>query len=1344
MPFGLRLKRTRRYNVSNKNCFVIRIKLLDTSVIECTLSVESTGQECLEAAAQRLELRELAHFGLWYSNKQQQLRWVDLEKPLRKQLDKFAQEALLHFGVLFYVPSEIQLQQEVTRYQYYLQLKKDIIEGKLPCSVEQSVRLASLAVQADFGDYDQYQSQEFLRDYILFPMVWAQDDSLQEEMTVKVAIQHQNLRGLIAEQAELVYIREVEKLDGFGHESFPAKESTGTDLTIGTAFQGIFVKYKSEKAPALYKWSDITNVTHNKAFVGLELMNKEETVQFQTDDIEMAKYVWRMFSLKHKFYRLNKSLMDTGSCNNHLLKDGRRKLAVFSTYMQTQNTSPTLIRRRSTLTRSSMQRQQPYIMPPMQMQYNEPYTETHMSSQDSIYPGQQDNFFYRSETSLDRYPLEYAGQQVSNGKVPNGSVYSAPSLNSLNNHSQGFLQQQQQQMQQQQQPSPISSNLSIPGSEVLLMRPDYVPSHRHSAIIVPSYRPTPDYETVMRQFQRSAAYRMERHSQSLRSLNLGSAHAYAQPEGLVYSQPEIRADHHGQYPQQQQQQQQQQHHHYPLQMNYSHPMQPTYLGTGGHPCSYNTPAASAISHTVSTPELTQEAHPATAPPPPPPAALPPSGPPTQHLVPTLQQQQQQQSYGNPAGRMLRGLLSSQSQRHPQQPPPMAASGPPPPYPRPRPAASTPDLVAHQRVCSSNPDLVSRRVLHSVQTFQEDSLPVVHRSLLEVSEPLTRFRGLRKRNSLGATPPVALTPGANGLAREVEALAISRRASGRPRPIVGTDATVIKVLPPSASVDQPRGMEEGLRPPAVVTSPLQQQQQELELQRPQSYSHKKSPSDATVLIHSSESEGEGEVEIEERQDYVLPMPPRSPAVLTPQEYKSHLQAVLANIPKRPPPEYPGGQVAAPQRPSHGYGQDASSFLINTTTSSHNSGLVAQQMGGMSPLVDCKGAAVGMGGASLGPSVSEPDLSSAGKERVRTETPRERPVSEFFSLTDNIVEREFLLHKRGNTAEIKKMGPLKMAVMNGLSMSRIPLPEEVKEEPPKVPMDERCKMLQERLEQGMVFTEYERVLKKRAQADCSTATLSENHDRNRFKDVVPYEENRIELLPSKDNPTGYVNASRIQVTVSGEEWHYIATQGPLPSTCQDFWQMVWEEGVNVIAMVTQEEEGGKSKSHRYWPKLGSRHSAVTYGKFKVTTKFRTDFGCYATTGLKLKHLLDGHERTVWHLQYTDWPDHGCPDHVQGFLGYLEEIKSVRRHTNNMLEASKPANPPVVVHCSAGVGRTGVVILTEMMIACLEHNEKLDVPDVLAILRTQRMLMVQTITQYTFVYQALIQFLRSSRLI
>ncbi|CAL8394095.1 unnamed protein product [Arctogadus glacialis] len=118
MPFRLKLRRrTRRYNVLSKNSFVTGIRLLDGNVIECTLSVESTGQECLEAVAQRLELRETHYFGLWFQGKAQApaQRWVELEKPLKKQLDKFGNEPLLIFGVMFYIPKVSRLQQEATR-----------------------------------------------------------------------------------------------------------------------------------------------------------------------------------------------------------------------------------------------------------------------------------------------------------------------------------------------------------------------------------------------------------------------------------------------------------------------------------------------------------------------------------------------------------------------------------------------------------------------------------------------------------------------------------------------------------------------------------------------------------------------------------------------------------------------------------------------------------------------------------------------------------------------------------------------------------------------------------------------------------------------------------------------------------------------------------------------------------------------------------------------------------------------------------------------------------------------------------------------------------------------------
>lgn len=110
------------------------------------------------------------------------------------------------------------------------------------------------------------------------------------------------------------------------------------------------------------------------------------------------------------------------------------------------------------------------------------------------------------------------------------------------------------------------------------------------------------------------------------------------------------------------------------------------------------------------------------------------------------------------------------------------------------------------------------------------------------------------------------------------------------------------------------------------------------------------------------------------------------------------------------------------------------------------------------------------------------------------------------------------------------------------------------------------------------------------------------------------------------------------------------------------------MSLVVTLFPPQEGGRSKSHRYWPKLGSKHNSATHGKFKVTTKFRTDSGCYATTGLKVKHLLSGQERTVWHLQYTDWPEQGCPEYVQGFL--CECSGSDERRVCDISKCSRPS--------------------------------------------------------------------------
>ncbi|KAI1897234.1 hypothetical protein AGOR_G00081180 [Albula goreensis] len=1228
MPFRLKPWRTRRY-VLSKNCFVTRIRLLDNNVIECTLSVESTGQECLEAVAQRLELRETHYFGLWFQSKAQMQRWVELEKALKKQLDKFGNEPLLFFGVMFYVPNVSRLEQEVTRYQYYLQVKKEVLDGRLQCGVEQGIRLAGLAVQADFGDYNQFQSQDFLREYVLFPVNWAHVDDVLEEWTHKVAEEHKSHCGMPPAEAELLYIKEVEKLDGFGQESFAAKDNYTNDIYIGVSFIGVFVKHRNGRSIMLHRWKDIGNIAHNKSAITVEITSRDDTIMFHTEDMEMAKYISTLFTARHKFYKQNKICAEPAH-------------------------SPAPIRRRPTWNRSSLPRPRSCILQPMHSQYAEHYQDT-QSSQDSIF---HDDPYYKSETSLDRCPVDFGFR--------NGSVYSTPSLNSI-------------------QASPMSSNLSIPGSDI--MRPDYIPSHRHSAIIAPTYRPTPEYEAVMR--QKRCLVPADCHSQSLRNLNISNAFAYRQPEALVYSQPEMRER--GPYPGP-----------YNPQLNYSHPVAPSSAqlppncgASAAGQGSSSAATGSAISHTVSTPEL---ANTATA---------------------------KQCIQGYSATHMLRNHLSR----------------PPPPYPSFRPATSTPDLASHRHKClgGSSPELVSRKVQLSVKTFQPDSSAVVHQSMQEVSEPLTAAKhhsALSKRHSLEVI---------SSMVRGMEAMALKTLNAPLPRRNTLREQVV---QPPPPPQPQPQA-----QPPPSEMSPAKPSSD-----ASSSYQHRKTLSNATMLIHSSESEEEEEEE--ETPDLDVQIPGLNEDISA-----QLLQAALAKIPNKPPPEYPGPRRAISNsalRPGQGQerGQERARDRSHSTLKEQERERersqaaedaararmmkAGQNQGGPGTLTRTE-QQNNLNGAGLGPSISEPDLTSV-KERVRKEPIKERPVSEMFSIEDSIVEREIMqrtLEKQKMSVDSLKR-PLMMAALNGLYVARMPVPESQQEDTAKCSTDERCKHLERTLEEERVFTEYEQIPKKRADSTVTTAMLPDNVERNRFRDVVPYEDNRLELVPTKENNTGYINASHIKVMISGEEWQYIATQGPLPHTCQDFWQMIWEQGVNVIAMVTAEEEGGRSKSHRYWPKLGSKHNSATHGKFKVTTKFRTDSGCYATTGLKVKHLLSGQERTVWHLQYTDWPDHGCPEYVQGFLSYLEEIQSVRRHTNSMLDTSKSLNPPIVVHCSAGVGRTGVVILTELMISCLEHNERVDVPVMLGRLRQQRMLMVQTISQYKFVYQVLIQFLKNSRLI
>ncbi|KAL3193205.1 hypothetical protein MRX96_018032 [Rhipicephalus microplus] len=334
----------------------------------------------------------------------------------------------------------------------------------------------------------------------------------------------------------------------------------------------------------------------------------------------------------------------------------------------------------------------------------------------------------------------------------------------------------------------------------------------------------------------------------------------------------------------------------------------------------------------------------------------------------------------------------------------------------------------------------------------------------------------------------------------------------------------------------------------------------------------------------------------------------------------------------------------------------------------------------------------------------------------------------------------------------LGPMMVAAMNGLTLT-VAQPDQlltgdqdnVDQESPSPSTSKELRpeqILESRLEDGQVFLEFERIAKRKPNADFTTALLSENTTRNRFSDVLPYEENRVRLTPTPDNRSGYINASHVSASVGDSQRFYIAAQGPTRETAKSFWQMVWENHVGVVVMLTEtEDEHGREKCFQYWPTADGDDAALSFGEYRVARKGVVSSAVAVTTSLTLSKSqgVACSHRNVWHLRYTDWPDHGTPGDIQGFLGFMEEVDSVRRLASGDQRLLRTRNTPMVVHCTAGVGRSGVVILCDILLFCLDHNVPVDVPRALSSVRMQRMLSVQTLAQYKFVYHVLIRYLR-----
>ncbi|XP_074654164.1 tyrosine-protein phosphatase non-receptor type 21-like [Tubulanus polymorphus] len=1209
MPFKLRLKRTRRYHVSSKNLYVVCVRLLDNAVIECTLTAESTGRECLENIAPRIELSELQYFGLRYFNKKLGLHWTDLDKPLKKQLEKNDHSPTLFFGVTFYVSDVHNISDEMVRYYYYLQLKSDVIEGRLPCTPEHAVLLASYSAQADFGDFLSERVGEY-KQVISFPKNLSRDEQSLNELLESTLHTYGSLHGVDPTAAELQYLLEVQQLDGYGVECYPAKDESGNDLIIGASFAGIFVKQISGQSTLYFKWQDIRHLTHNKKTFGIQTALDQQTVNLHMDDPEVAKYVWRMCVLQHQFFRddqsaliSNTSLKVEPSSTNAEMTGNTDKRAVPDIQRIAQNAIPA--------------QESPTVVEGVQPNTN---LDIHYMTQGVTTQPADPSAVFEFETSQPVRNIEAS----SNGSVNNvsGSIYS------------------------------VTQGQVVLGSQENI-------SQRLANL--PAYRPAPDYDSVMLQRHLQQQQQQQNHIQLSHSLTMGDISTtgvsnvylqnHSQPDVAqtmqpVYSTPFI---------------------HHPT--GYEYVVQTTAYAPPTHTIPANGYVPSRPVERVSSLILQ----------------------PTYNCSGLRRRDQAMLNQLSTSETMITQTLLNECMK------------PPPPYPR-FPSNSTPDLASHTIRPNLNPqpDLVSQRNIDLSQ-------------LLLAGNSQGSDAAVDDDNVAPELYNLAISNGSNSVLdteKKIANLDITYHAND--------DALSAGIC--ASELDKPEYVSESEQlnvscPPALCL-----------LDNVELHSDSSDESNHgmdTVRLSSAYASASGYGKNSSN----------SPSMKTVKAAHLKTSSNLADIHKK------AGHFKTVSAPVP---MIAKTEDVEATQSSK---IVEQQNAAIASEMTCKKPA--QENAKIPVEIAD-DVGhrDAVEENEEIHVKEESSNKEEISTTEQVKYRR---RKEKNddddnddeeaVTKRRSMGPLKMAAMNGLTISRATMMFAQNDET-RAPKDDRRKTLENKVDEGQVFTEFEKIPKKVTTAECRVAQLPDNVERNRFKDVLPYDSSRVRLKPRANNPSGYINASHIRVRVKGQDMWYIAAQAPLEKTCEDFWQLVWDQDIHIIAMLTLIHELGKSKSYPYWPQTPGPKHRLIFGDYQVTLQFSNDSLCFVTNGINLQHIPSQQERLIWHLQYTDWPDHGCPEDVHGFLAFLEEVESVNRHL--AIENPEIKKHPVLVHCSAGVGRAGVAILVQVMKSCLEFNQSVDVPTVLATLRGQRMHMVQTVSQYTFVYKTLIEYLKNTRLI
>uniref|UniRef100_A0A8D1HJA1 Receptor-type tyrosine-protein phosphatase F n=1 Tax=Sus scrofa TaxID=9823 RepID=A0A8D1HJA1_PIG len=339
-----------------------------------------------------------------------------------------------------------------------------------------------------------------------------------------------------------------------------------------------------------------------------------------------------------------------------------------------------------------------------------------------------------------------------------------------------------------------------------------------------------------------------------------------------------------------------------------------------------------------------------------------------------------------------------------------------------------------------------------------------------------------------------------------------------------------------------------------------------------------------------------------------------------------------------------------------------------------------------------------------------LFKSKQERKRTQSPSSKDEQ-------SIGLKDSLLAHSSDPVEMRRLN----YQTPGSSVPSCPNISSMRDHPP-IPVTDLADNI-ERLKanDGLKFSQEYESIDPGQQFTWENSNLEVNKPKNRYANVIAYDHSRV-ILTSIDGVPGsdYINANYIDGY--RKQNAYIATQGPLPETMGDFWRMVWEQRTATVVMMTRLEEKSRVKCDQYWPARGTE----TYGLVQVTLLDTVELATYTVRTFALHKSGSSEKRELRQFQFMAWPDHGVPEYPTPILAFLRRVKAC-----NPLDAG-----PMVVHCSAGVGRTGCFIVIDAMLERMKHEKTVDIYGHVTCMRAQRNYMVQTEDQYVFIHEALLE--------